>query len=93
MGCGLLDFSACLLREGSAVPILRKHCLGRVSVSPVRGDGDGHPVSRYFQAFVLRQLSLVVCSASSERAAAAESQPLSQNRGFLDHSPLMFWPL
>ena len=27
------------------------------------------------------------------RAAAAESQPLSQNRGIEARSPLMFWPL
>ena len=35
-------------------------------MSPARGDGDGHTVSRYFQAFVLWRLSLAVCSASSE---------------------------
>ena len=27
------------------------------------------------------------------RAAVAEIQPLSQNRGIVDRSPLMFWPL
>ena len=37
-------------------------------------------MSRYFQDFVLWRLSLVVCCSSSERAAVAESQPLSQNR-------------
>ena len=35
-------------------------------MSHVRGDGDGHTVSRYFQAFVLWQLSLAVCCAFSE---------------------------
>ena len=57
------------------------------------GDGDAHTVSRYFQVFVLWHLSLVVCCASSDRAAAAESRPLSQNRGIAARSPLMFWPL
>ena len=53
------------------VPILRQPCLGRVSVSPARGDGDGHTVSWYFQAFVLWQLSLVVCCASSESQSSS----------------------
>ena len=63
---GLLDFSACLLWEVPAAPILSQPCLGRVSVSPARGDGDGHAVSQYFPAFVLWWLSLVVCCAYSE---------------------------
>ena len=46
--------------------LLRQPCLGRVSVSPVRGDGDGHPLSQCFQAFVLWQLSPEVCCAPSE---------------------------
>ena len=62
---GFLIFSACLLGEGPATQILSQPCLGRVSLSPARGDGDGHPVSRYFQAFVLWWLSLAVCYASS----------------------------
>ena len=32
--------------------ILRQSCLGRVALSPARGDGDGHNVNWYFQAFV-----------------------------------------
>ena len=84
----LLDFSACLLGEGPATPILRQPCLGRVSVSPARGDGDRHTVSWSFQAFVLWRLSLVVCCASSEsQSSVAESQPLSQNRRIAVHSP------
>ena len=51
--------------------ILRQPCLGRVSVSPARGDGDGHAVSQYFQAFVLWRLSLVVCCASSESQSSS----------------------
>ena len=51
--------------------ILRQPCLGRVSVSPARGDGDGHTVSRYFLAFVLWWLSLVVCRASSESQSSS----------------------
>ena len=51
--------------------MLRQPCLGRVSVSPGRGDGDGHTVSRYFQAFVLWRLSLVVCCASSESQSSS----------------------
>ena len=46
--------------------ILMQPCLGRVSLSPARGDGDGHAVNQYFQTFVLWQLSLVICCASSE---------------------------
>ena len=53
------------------MPILRKPCLGRVSMSPARGDGDGHPVSWYFQAFVLWWLSLAVCCASSESQSSS----------------------
>ena len=68
--CGLLDFSACLLGEGPATPILRQPCLG-VSVFPARGDGDGHTVSRYFQAFFLWRLSLAVCCASSESQSSS----------------------
>ena len=45
--------------------------MGRVSVSPVRGDGDGHAVSWYFQAFVLWWLSLAVCCASSESQSSS----------------------
>ena len=56
----------CVLGEGPATPILRQPCLVRVSVSPARGDGDGHSLSWYFQAFVLWQLSLAVSYASSE---------------------------
>ena len=40
-------------------------------MSPPRGDGDGHPVSWYFQAFVLWRLSLVVCCASSESQSSS----------------------
>ena len=67
------------------MPILRQPCLGRVSVSPARGDGDGHTVSRYFQAFVLWRLRLAVCCASSEsqsssgRISASVSE--QRNRG------------
>ena len=46
--------------------ILRQPYLGRDSVCPARGDGDGHTVSGCFQAFVLWWLSLAVCCASSE---------------------------
>ena len=46
--------------------ILRQPCLGRVSVSPARGDWDWYTVSRYLQAFVLWRLSLAVCCVSSE---------------------------
>ena len=53
------------------MPILRKPCLGRVSVSPARGDGDGHTVSQYFQALVLWWLSLVVCCASPESQSSS----------------------
>ena len=40
-------------------------------MSPAWGDGDGHPVSRYFQAFVVWQLSLGVCCASSESQSSS----------------------
>ena len=40
-------------------------------MSPGRGDGDGHPVSRYFQAFVLWRLSLEVCCAYSESQSSS----------------------
>ena len=74
--------------------ISRQPCLGRVALSPAREDGDGHNVSRYFQAFVLWRLSLAsAVPLLRVRAAAAESQPLSQDRGIADGSPLMFWPL
>ena len=64
------------------MPILRQPCLGRVSVSPARGDGDGHPVSRHFQAFILWRLSLSVCSASSEsqRSNGRVSASVSEQR-------------
>ena len=68
--------------------ILRPPYLGRDSLSPAMGDGDGHTVSGFFQAFVLWRLSLVVCCASSEsQSSVAESQPLSQNRRIAVHSP------
>ena len=57
--------------------ILRKPCLGRVSMSPARGDGDGHTVSRYFQAFVLWWLSLAVCCASSESQSSSSQNSAS----------------
>ena len=62
--------------------ILRKPCLGRVALSPARGDGDGHNVNRCFQAFVLWWLSLVVCSASSEsqRTSGQISASVSEQR-------------
>ena len=74
--------------------ILRPPYLGRDSLSPAMGDGDGHTVSGFFQDlfsggfpwwFAVPLLRV--------RAAAAEFQPLSQNRGIAAHSPLMFWPL
>ena len=40
-------------------------------MSPARGDGDGHPVSWYFWAFVLWQLSLAVCCASSQSQSSS----------------------
>ena len=57
--------------------MLRKPCLGRVSVSPARGDGDGHPVSQYFRAFVLWWLSLAVCCASSESQSSSSRNSAS----------------
>ena len=64
------------------MPIIGQPCLGSLSMSPASGDGDGHAVSWYFQAFVLWRLSLAVCCALLRvRAAVAESHPLSQNRG------------
>ena len=73
----------CVLGEGPAAPILRQPCLGRVSASPARGDGDGHTVSRYFQAFVLWWLSLVVCCAFSERQSSSGliSASVTEQRG------------
>ena len=59
------------------MPILRKPCLGRISVSPGRGDGDGHPVIRYFEAFVLWRLSLAVCCASSESQSSSSRNSAS----------------
>ena len=66
--------------------ILRQPYLGRVSVSPARGYGDGHAVSWYFQAFVLWWLSLVVCCASSESQSRSGriSASVSEQR---DHRP------
>ena len=63
--------------------ILRQPSLGRVSVSPARGYGDGLTVSLYFQAFVLWQLSLEVCSASSESQSSIGriSASVSEQRG------------
>ena len=40
-------------------------------MSPARGDGDGHPVGRFFQAFVLWRLSLVICCTSSESPSSS----------------------
>ena len=62
--------------------ILRQPCLGRVSVSPVRGDGDGHAISRYFQAFVLWPHSLAVCCTSSESQSSSGriSAPVTEQR-------------
>ena len=66
MGFLIFQPAFCVLGEGPAAPILRQPCLVRVSVSPARGDGDGHSLSRYFQAFVLWRLSLAAGYASSE---------------------------
>ena len=66
MGFLIFQPAFCVLGEGPAAPILRQPCLGRVSVSPAREDGDGHSLSRYFQAFVLWRLSLAAGYASSE---------------------------
>ena len=60
--------------------ILRKPCLGRVSMFPARGDGHGHSVSRYFQAVVLWRLSLAVCCASSESQSSSISASVSEQR-------------
>ena len=40
-------------------------------MSPERANGDGHPVSQYFWAFVLWRLSLAVCCASSESQSSS----------------------
>ena len=58
------------------MPILRKPCLGTVSVSPAMGDGDG------FQAFVLWRLSLAVCCASSEsqKSSVQNSASVTERR-------------
>ena len=40
-------------------------------MSPATGDGDGHPVTRYFRAFFLWRLSLLVCLASSESQSSS----------------------
>ena len=92
---GLLDFSACLLGEGLATPILRQPCLGRVSVSPARGDGDGHTVSWSFQAFVLWQLSLAVFWGSSESQSSSGriSASVSEQRDRSLLSTELSWPL
>ena len=61
-------------------------------MSPVRGDGDGHPVSRNFRTFVLWWLSWQFAMPLLRvRAAAAKIQ--AQKRGITDRSPLIFWPL
>ena len=51
--------------------ILRQPCLGRVTLSPAKGDGDGDNVSLYFWAFVLWQLSLSVFCDSSESQSSS----------------------
>ena len=53
---------------------------------PARGDGDGNPLSWYFQAFVLWWLSLEVCCASSESQSSSGriSASVSEER---DHGP------
>ena len=51
--------------------ILRQPCLGRVALSPARGDEDGHNVNWYFQAFVLWWLSLAVFCTSSESQSSS----------------------
>ena len=69
--------------------IFRQHCLGRVALSPARGDGDGHTVSWYFQALFSGsfpwQFSVTLLRV---RAAVAEYQPLSQNGVIAVLSPL-----
>ena len=47
------------------------------------GDGDGHPVSWCFQAFVLLWLSLAVCCAFSERQSSSGriSASVTEQRG------------
>ena len=53
------------------MPVLRKPCLGRVSLPPASGDGDWHNLSWYFPAFVLWRLSLVICCTSSESLSSS----------------------
>ena len=84
---GFLIFQPAFWGEGTAVLIFRQPCLGRVALSPTRRDGDGHNVSRYFRAFVLWWLSLVVFCASSESQSSSGCilASVSEQR---DHSPL-----
>ena len=89
-----LLFQPAFWGEGPAVLIFRQLCLGRVALSPARGSGDGHNESWYFWALSSGgfpwQFAVPLLRV---RAAVAESQPLSQNRGITGRSPLMFWPL
>ena len=64
-----------------ATLVVRIPCMGRVSVSPARGVGDGHPVSQYLRAFFSggypwRSSVLLL----RVRAVAVEIQPLSEQR-------------
>ena len=63
--------------------ILWQPCLGSHSMSPVRGESNGHTLSLYFQAFVLWQLSLYVCCAFSESLSSIGriSASVSEQRG------------
>ena len=91
----VFDFSPCLLGEGPATPILRQPCLGRVSLSPVRGDGGEHTVSRYFQAFVLWTLSLAIFCVSSENQSSSGHilASVSEQRDRIQLSTELSWPL
>ena len=92
---GFLIFQPVFWGERPAALILRQPCLGRVALSPMRGDEDGHNVSWYFRAFVLWRLSLVVFCASSESQSSSGRilASVSEQGGCSPLSTELSWPL